>query len=190
MRAMMLEGDKRTMVRTDRRTLLGLAGGAVAGAVLVGTADVLTHSGTASASVDPVALTDPAAQLIGGTDVLAKGATAPRVAQLTPFVDQLRIPPVLRPSSGGLTTVRMIDKHIRLHSQLPPTPMWTFEGHYPGPTIEVRSEQTVRIAWTNLLSGASPVKAVWVAPAGPPPGVLPYNEPGSAGGLDRPEIAA
>jgi len=183
------------MVRTDRRTLLGLAGGAVAGAVLIGTTDVLGNK-TEGAATDPVAFidpaspADPAAPLAGGMDTLTRGATAPRVAQLTPFQDQLRIPPTLKPWSNGVTRIRMIEKSIRLHSQLPPTPMWTFEGHYPGPTIEARSEQTVRIAWTNLLSGTSPVKAVWVAPQGPPPGVLPYNVPGSAGGLHRPEIAA
>jgi FtsP/CotA-like multicopper oxidase with cupredoxin domain len=177
------------MVGTNRRALLGLAGGAVAGAALVGTVEVLTGSNTASASADP-ALTASATRLFGGTEVLTHGATTPQVAELTPFLDPLRIPPTLRPSGDGLTQVRMIGKNIRLHSQLPPTPMWTFEGHYPGPTIEVRSEQTVRIAWTNLLRGNSPVKAVWVAPEGPPPGALPYNTPGAGGAPARPEIAA
>jgi spore coat protein A len=172
------------MVNVKRRALFGLAGGAVAGAALYGTADVLNNGHPASASIEP------ATELAGGTAVLTDGPTRPQVSELSPFRDPLRIPPTIRPSGSALTTVRMIAKSVRLHSQLPPTPMWTFEGHYPGPTVEVRSEQTVRIAWTNLLRGTSPVKAVWAAPEGPPPGALPYNRPGSAGTLSRPEIAA
>ncbi|WP_351232419.1 multicopper oxidase domain-containing protein [Streptomyces sp. NPDC002133] len=65
--------------------------------------------------------------------------------------------------------------------------MWTYRGHFPGPTIEVRSGQRVRVAWNNKLKGAIPVKAVWVRSEGPGPGLLPYNRPGSQGGSPRPE---
>jgi FtsP/CotA-like multicopper oxidase with cupredoxin domain len=171
------------VVNVKRRTLFGLAGSAVAGATVLGTADVLNNN-PANAS------TDLATELIAGTKVLTHGPTTPQVSELTPFKDPLRVPPTIRLRHDALTTVRMIAKNIRLHSQLPPTPMWTFEGHYPGPTFEVRSEQTARIAWTNLLRGTSPVKAVWAAPDGPPPGFSPYNVPGSAGTFSRPEIAA
>ena len=172
------------MANVERRALFRFAGGAMAGVALYGTTDVLNNSDPASAS------TGPAMELAGGRAVLTNGPTTPQVSQLSPFRDPLRIPPTIRLSNNALTTVRMIPKSIRLHSQLPPTPMWTFEGHYPGPTIEVRSEQTIRIAWTNLLRGTSPVKAVWAAPEGPPPGLLPCNRPGSTGTLSRPEITA
>ncbi|GHD02677.1 hypothetical protein GCM10010313_16710 [Streptomyces violarus] len=40
---------------------------------------------------------------------------------------------------------------MRLHPQLPPTLMWGYDGQVPGPTIEVRRGQRVRIAWTNRI---------------------------------------
>jgi spore coat protein A len=176
------------VVATNRRTVLGLAGGAAVGAAVVATTNLLTKGSTAIAGTDPAQGTP--AVLTGGVDALTDGASAPKVTELTPFKDPLRVPPTLKPGRSGITEVRLVEKSIRLHSQLPPTPMWTYEGHYPGPTIEVRSEETVRIAWTNLLRGTSPVKGVFVPPQGPPPGLLPYNTPGSAGAPARPEVAA
>ncbi len=162
-----------------------MASGAVAGAAVYGATDMLT-GGSAAAS----ASTDQAAVLTGGTALVIDGASVPQVSELTPFRDPLRIPPTLRPAGTGITKVRLTEKSVRLHSQLPPTPMWTYEGHYPGPTIEARSRQRIRIAWTNELHGASPVRGVFVSPAGPPPGLLPSNSPGAQGAPVRPEIAA
>jgi hypothetical protein len=41
-----------------------------------------------------------------------------------------------------------------------------------------------RIAWTNNLTGAIPLKAVWVKGEGPGPGKLPYNTPGAPTVID------
>ncbi|WP_242587657.1 O-aminophenol oxidase PhsA [Streptomyces sp. MST-110588] len=79
---------------------------------------------------------------------------------MTPFLDALRVPPTLRPSrKDGLRgiDVNLTAAWVRLHSQLPPTKVWAYDGHFPGPTIEVRRHQMLRIAWTNRLSGAYPV---------------------------------
>ncbi len=47
--------------------------------------------------------------------------------------------------------VRMLEFKRQMHSQLPPTRLWGFEGHYPGPTIEAfRGTETV-IDWENHL---------------------------------------
>lgn len=59
------------------------------------------------------------------------------MAGLTPFIDALRVPPVLRP--GRKEALRGIDidqttTWVRLHSELPPTKVWAYGGHYPGPT--------------------------------------------------------
>ncbi|WP_212909711.1 multicopper oxidase family protein [Streptomyces sp. TS71-3] len=118
------------------------------------------------------------------------GVSTPQYKELTPFRDQLRIPPTLRPDRTGVTEIDMVNKNVRLHSQLPPVPMWTYAGHFPGPQIETERGRPVRIAWTNRLTGTSPLKSVFVAPEGPPPGIRPYNSPGSGGAPLRPDLTA
>jgi spore coat protein A len=176
------EGASRTPARAKRRTILGMAGTAVAGAAIYGVTDQLVRGSQADAAV-------PQLELTGGVEVLASGAESPQVSALTPFKDPLRIPPTLSPSGKNVTDISIVAKRVRLHSQLPSTPMWTFEGHFPGPTIEARSQQRIRIAWTNELTGTSPVKAVWAGPPGTTP-TDPINEPGSKGTIGRPEIDA
>jgi FtsP/CotA-like multicopper oxidase with cupredoxin domain len=82
---------------------------------------------------------------------------------LRKFADPLRIPPMVRPQSqGGLAdlTIRMRRTQVRLHSQLPPTTVWAYNGQFPGPTLEVRRRQRLRISWTNDIDGPFPLVAV------------------------------
>jgi spore coat protein A len=72
-------------------------------------------------------------------------------ARLAAFVDPLPVPPVLRPESGKLLTVRMAASQQKLHRDLPPTELWTYNGSYPGPTIEARSGQAFDVSWDNGL---------------------------------------
>ena len=96
---------------------------------------------------------------------------------LTKFADPLRVPPVLRPHSWGElahVTVRVRRAQVRLHSQLPPTMVWAFDGHFPGPTFEVRRGQRLRVSWTNdIEDGPFPLTAVMV-----PLAEAPSNSPG------------
>ncbi|MFD1516917.1 multicopper oxidase family protein [Pseudonocardia yunnanensis] len=124
-----------------------------------------------------------------GSGPLRTGPSSPQVSKLTPFMDPLQIPPTLKPRTVGTNEITIVAKRVRLHSQLPPTPMWTYEGHYPGPTIEVQRGERVRIAWRNALTGTSPVKGVFVQPSGPPPGLAATNSPGSEGAPARRELA-
>ena len=39
----------------------------------------------------------------------------------------------------------------KLHSQLPPTKLWGYEGQYPGPTIEAQTDEAVSVLWENQL---------------------------------------
>ena len=39
----------------------------------------------------------------------------------------------------------------KLHRDLPPTPVWTYQGTYPGPTFEVRRGQPIAVKWINNL---------------------------------------
>ncbi|MGW3820538.1 multicopper oxidase domain-containing protein [Streptomyces sp. NPDC005046] len=146
----------------NRRTLL--RGGAVAGlGALVGSAPIFaTPVGAAAGGPEP-----SAAEL-----------------GLTKFTDPLRIPPVLRPRERGShdeLTVRMRTADITVHSQLPPVRMWTYEGAYPGPTIETVRGRRLRVAWENHLTGNLPVTAVDFGLAtGPSPDPL-SNYPGTQG---------
>ena len=170
------------MEKTTRRTFFGLAGAAAVGTAIAG----VELTGGASAST--AASTTNPALLAGGSAPLG-GPSTPAYKTLEPFRDPLRIPPVLRPSGKGVNEVRLVGAEIRLHSQLPATPMWTYEGYFPGPTIEVSQDQRIRIAWQNQLTGTTPVRAVYAPSVGPFPGFLDAMQPGRGGAPLRPEVA-
>jgi FtsP/CotA-like multicopper oxidase with cupredoxin domain len=103
---------------------------------------------------------------------------------LTKFLDPLRIPPVLRAYSRRYRdelAITMTNARVRLHSQLPETTLWTYQGQFPGPTVEVRSGRQLRVAWTNELQGTVPLVAVRAPFAQPTPANLPgyRNQDGS-----------
>jgi spore coat protein A len=118
----------------------------------------------------------------------------PAPADLSPYVAPLPVPPVLRPETGDVlreTEIALRPTWVRLHPQLPPTLMWGYDGQVPGPTIEVRRGQRVRIAWTNRIPKGSeyPVTSVEVpvrAPGTPPA----TTEPGRGGVKPNKDVAA
>jgi spore coat protein A len=40
---------------------------------------------------------------------------------------------------------------VRVHRDLPPTPVWTYDGEMPGATFEVKSGEAVLVEWVNEL---------------------------------------
>jgi spore coat protein A len=73
---------------------------------------------------------------------------------LTPFVDALRIPPVLTPVLRGKTecyTVTMKAGLAKVHRDLPLTVIWGFDGLYPGPTIKATKGQPVIVRHVSRL---------------------------------------
>ncbi|MEV5296854.1 multicopper oxidase domain-containing protein [Amycolatopsis methanolica] len=42
-----------------------------------------------------------------------------------------------------------------LHSRLPETEVWTYEGQFPGPTVEVPSGKKLRVNWSNDIDGTT-----------------------------------
>jgi spore coat protein A len=74
---------------------------------------------------------------------------------LTKYLDPLPIPPVLQSSGivNGLPryNINMSEFQQRLHSQLPPTTLWGYNGLYPGPTFEMRSGMPVTVKFVNYL---------------------------------------
>ncbi|GGP57875.1 O-aminophenol oxidase PhsA [Streptomyces melanogenes] len=114
--------------------------------------------------------------------------------ELVPYTDRLPIPEVLRPARVDVhreTEIAVRPAWVRLHSQLPPTLMWGYNGTVPGPTIEVRRGERVRIAWTNRVPRGSeyPVTAVEVPvrPQGTPPA---STEAGRGGVEPNADVAA
>jgi len=92
---------------------------------------------------------------------------APKVALVNPvtltrFVDPLPRPAVAKPA-GLRSHPSHPDKPIplyrmemrafktQLHRDLPPTPMWGYEGAFPGPTLIARRNEPLLIEWANAL---------------------------------------
>lgn len=75
--------------------------------------------------------------------------------KITPFLDQLPIPQVLQPKERHKChtyyEVTMKEFFHQMHSELPPTKVWGYEGQYPGPTIEVERDECVKVKWINDL---------------------------------------
>jgi len=83
-------------------------------------------------------------------------------ASLTRFVDPLPVPPIARaagqrthPAYPGrqLPYYRMEMRAFkaRLHRDVPPTPLWGYDGLFPGPTFETSRDEPLLIEWANAL---------------------------------------
>jgi spore coat protein A len=73
---------------------------------------------------------------------------------LAPFVDALRVPPVLQAAVRGKTrfhTLTMRAGLMKLHRDLPTSVVWGFNGLYPGPTIRATKGQPVVVRQINHL---------------------------------------
>lgn len=74
---------------------------------------------------------------------------------LEKFVDPLPMIETMRPQkkTDKVTyyEMRMVEVLQHLHRDLPPTPVWGFEGRVPGPTIDVGKDERVGVKWMNHL---------------------------------------
>jgi o-aminophenol oxidase len=119
--------------------------------------------------------------LVAATD--QPDVARPGVMSLTKFRDPMNVPPIRRPRRGKRQlTVTMREAWTNLHSELPATRLWTYDGSFPGPTIEVHEGQRLQVRWRNALTGQIPLTAVVV------PGATPT--PGRQGGIPDPLVAA
>lgn len=78
---------------------------------------------------------------------------------LTPFVDQLPIPPIAQPATGtpgGAAHYNLFitEQFQQLHRDLPETRVWGYQGTYPGPTIEARRGEVITVDWINNIREA------------------------------------
>ncbi len=82
------------------------------------------------------------------------GVTPSAFPALEPFVDALRIPPVLKPKK-----VKKVDTYnitmqtglVKCHRDLPMTEIWGYNGIFPGPTIVAKRNRAVSIRHMNSL---------------------------------------
>src|ERR1017187_2129598 len=79
--------------------------------------------------------------------------------------------------------VRMCNAKLKLHKELDPTDLWTYDGLYPGKIFVVRNDQTIAVEWINEIKGKLPFSVV---ASGYEPldqdFVHPENEPGAFDG--------
>jgi o-aminophenol oxidase len=165
-----------------RRTLL--AGTAAGLAVPVGPVAGQIQKGDAAAS-----RSDETPQAASPAQASSPVKTS-LVKELTPFLDQLRIPPIARiKRANGVShlTIEMRTALVRLHSQLPPTRVWAYDGHLPGPTIEVNRGEKLRVTWQNKLTGALPLTVVEVPNVTLTPAI--WDQPGLSGYRPRADVA-
>lgn len=98
---------------------------------------------------------------VDGTRQRVFGATrAPARPPLDPstlakFVDAVPVPGVLQPLAkiNGSAYYEVTLKQVmqQLHRDLPPTTVWGYNGLYPGPTIEARSNVSLQVKWISEL---------------------------------------
>jgi FtsP/CotA-like multicopper oxidase with cupredoxin domain len=100
---------------------------------------------------------------------------------LEPFVDALPVPDRRLVSKRGRLKIPLRTALHRFHRDLPPSPVWTFDGTVPGPTIEVERGVPLEVRWENRLTGNLPV-IVTVAPANELDGVPVQTTLGRSGG--------
>jgi spore coat protein A len=89
-----------------------------------------------------------------------KGHAIAQPAYRTPdslerYIDRLPIPKRLMPHSTSKDKdqyrVRMLEFRKQMHSQLPPTKLWGYEGQCPGPTFEALRGKSIVVQWENHL---------------------------------------
>ena len=83
-------------------------------------------------------------------------------SSLAKYVDRLPIPSIAR-SSGRRPDPKQPSVHIpyyrlpmqqfsrRVHRDMPPTPLWGYQGMCPGPTIEIQRDRPILVEWVNEL---------------------------------------
>jgi spore coat protein A len=124
----------------NRRDILRIGLSAGAGLVAAPRKLLAQMSGMAMPAASPQTSPLPSAHL-----------GAPSVA-LASYVTPLSIPPVIRPRPGvAPLNINMRPFRHWAHRDLPATPMWGYNGMWPGPTFEVRKGEPVSVKWTNRL---------------------------------------
>ncbi len=98
-----------------------------------------------------------AAAGVAAPGLLAASSNAPRLSprQVPRFAQDLPIPPVLQPERvGGVDAYVVTQREARvqvLPPGLPATPVWGYDGLFPGPTVVATVDRPVRVRQLNRL---------------------------------------
>jgi spore coat protein A, manganese oxidase len=110
----------------------------------------------------PPPMSMPMAQRTSAAMLAAPKVPLINPASLARFVDPLPIPPKAR-VAGQRTHAAYPDRPLpyyrvemrafkaRLHRDVPPTPLWGYDGLFPGPTFETQRGEPLLIEWANAL---------------------------------------
>ena len=71
--------------------------------------------------------------------------------RMTPFVDPLPIPEVAKPVGPRRYRLPAREFFSKIHRDIPPTRFRGVGNSVPGPTVEARSGEEIRIEWPNQL---------------------------------------
>src|SRR5579871_758273 len=91
-------------------------------------------------------------------------ATVTDIRKRLVFTDGMRPPKIERleldPSRELSIQVCMSNASLKLHKELDPTDLWTYDGYYPGRFFFVRSDQQISVEWRNNITGKLPFSVV------------------------------
>jgi spore coat protein A len=113
------------------------------------------------------ALTPPPMTMPMATRTTAPTLAPPKVPLINPtslarFVDPLPVPPIAR-ASGTRAYLRYPGRELpyyrvemrafktKLHRDIPATPLWGYNGSFPGPTLETKRDEPLLVEWVNAL---------------------------------------
>jgi spore coat protein A len=113
------------------------------------------------------AFTPPPMTMPMATRTNAPTLASPKVPLINPtslarFVDPLPVPPIAR-ATGTRTHPRYPGRELpyyrvdmrafkaKLHRDIPATPMWGYNGSFPGPTFETKRDEPLLVEWVNAL---------------------------------------
>ena len=95
---------------------------------------------------------------------MPKPAPAPPLldlAHIEAFADPLPVPEIARPLGGSSASsnkgrvpfyrIPIREFYAKIHRDVPPTRFWGYGNSVPGPTIEARTGESIRIEWPNQL---------------------------------------
>ena len=120
----------------------------------------------------------------------ARGGTRP-VPPLRPFVDALPAPRrLIATERDGRLVIPIRPAEHRFHRDLPPAPVWAYDGVVPGPTIEAERGRPVTVEWHDELSGQLPVVVTTAPQYAGATGVPVQVVPGRSGGTPDARAAA
>jgi spore coat protein A len=154
-----LSGEKNPS-QMNRRTFVEVLGAAGVGIILgAGFSEYVLHPPSVPSGTTATVTATTTATVVDTTTItevthVPLVPLEPRI--LTKYLDPLPIPSVMQPTNPGATSyeVSMTEFKQQLHSELPPTTVWGYNGSYPGPTFEATKGTPISVRYVSKLPSA------------------------------------